>query len=289
MRTTIKLLTVAGFAGLSLAACGASKSAAVSGTGNATSAGSTTTVPANAPVGFNAAKTEFVLPHHLGLLPASELALAKADPTYAAGLANQSDWHQISVAVAPPSGTTNVPNAAKVWVYTGASSSSIRSSAQASAVGLQEAAISGIKDAAMAWNDRVISHYGTSSITVLHSTTVPVVSNTLNILFGGSSSSTPYYRQPVTGYQFITPSTLEIQAAPAGTLVATGSPLPAICVPIPEAIIANKKPINTHLPVMTAGPSTIFAAKGMVSNSPTPPKSSPLFYDKGVASCAAFH
>ena len=58
--------------------------------------------PANAPVGFNAAKTEFVLPHNLGYLPKPELALAKSDPTYAAGLANPADWKKSGLAAAWP-------------------------------------------------------------------------------------------------------------------------------------------------------------------------------------------
>jgi len=48
-------------------------------------------------VGFNAAQTEFTLPHGLGLLPGPNLALANADPAYAAGLANPQDWGTIEV------------------------------------------------------------------------------------------------------------------------------------------------------------------------------------------------
>ena len=50
---------------------------------------------AHASVGFNAAKTEFVLPYKLGYLPVPELALAKADSAYAAGLVNAQDWVQV--------------------------------------------------------------------------------------------------------------------------------------------------------------------------------------------------
>lgn len=52
--------------------------------------------PANAPVGFNASKTAFVLPHHLGYLPGPDLALARTNSSYAAGLADLSDWKFMS-------------------------------------------------------------------------------------------------------------------------------------------------------------------------------------------------
>ena len=54
-------------------------------------------VVATGQVGFNAARTAFTLPRGLGLLPEPNLALAKANPAYAAGLANVNDWRKITV------------------------------------------------------------------------------------------------------------------------------------------------------------------------------------------------
>ncbi len=54
-------------------------------------------VVATGQVGFNAARTAFTLPNNLGLLPGPNLALAKADPVYAAGLANAQDWTTVQV------------------------------------------------------------------------------------------------------------------------------------------------------------------------------------------------
>jgi len=54
-------------------------------------------VVATGQVGFNATRTEFTLPNNLGLLPGPNLALAKANPAYAAGLANANDWREITV------------------------------------------------------------------------------------------------------------------------------------------------------------------------------------------------
>ena len=54
-------------------------------------------VVATGKAGFNGTRTEFTLPNNLGLLPGPNLALAKADPAYAAGLANANDWRKITV------------------------------------------------------------------------------------------------------------------------------------------------------------------------------------------------
>jgi hypothetical protein len=64
-----------------------------------------TVPPANSPIGFNASKTAFVLPDHLGYLPSQELALAKVNSAYASGLANPSDWKKMGnrLYYAPPS------------------------------------------------------------------------------------------------------------------------------------------------------------------------------------------
>jgi hypothetical protein len=287
MKATIKLLGVAGFAGLSLAACGTSNTAAVSSTSNSTSAGSTTTHPANAAVGFNAAKTEFVLPHNLGLLPASELALAKSDSAYAKGLANSADWYQSQIAVVKPGSSNSAPTLTPIWVYEGTLSGGANQSATG---GLQAAAVGAVKTMVMEWTTRVVSHYGQSLLSVVHSTSTPIHLTTLNVLLNGTSSNTSSSQVSGAKREFVTPPPLAVQAAPVGTLTVGSTHVPAICTPAPEAILAGGKPITANgLPNMNAGPSTIFAADGLVSNSPTPPKSGPNFYDKGTTSCGAFH
>ena len=92
MKATVKSFAVTALAGLSLAACDISGSSSTSPTVGTSSLGIST-------YGFNAAKTEFVLPRHIGLLPASELALAKADPAYASGSANPNHWTQAPIQV----------------------------------------------------------------------------------------------------------------------------------------------------------------------------------------------
>jgi hypothetical protein len=54
-------------------------------------------VVATGKVGFNATRTEFTLPINLGLLPGPNLHLAKANPAYAASLANAQDWATVLV------------------------------------------------------------------------------------------------------------------------------------------------------------------------------------------------
>jgi hypothetical protein len=266
MKATIKLLTVAGFAGLSLAACGTSNSAAVSSTSNSTSSGSTTTtVPPNTPVGFNTTKTEFVLPHHLGLLPASELALAKADPTYAAGLANSHEWTQMGTEVgAGMSGGVIKTQSVSLWFYDGSESYTV----------------GGVKSYAVSANTAMLP-FGSK---VLHSTSVQINDTKLNDITAPKTTST-------SGPQLIGADTLEIQAAPVGTFSVNSSELPAFCVPVPEAYIANNRVVATvnGMPVITAGPSTVFAGQNITSSTPLPKNAVPTFYDKGTTSCAAFH
>ena len=264
MKATIKLLTVAGFAGLSLAACGGSGSGTLLSsisTSTSPTSSTTTTVPVNAPVGFNAAKTEFVLPHNLGLLPASELALAKADPTYANGLANPNDWMQFQTRIGLGNhlvgGVIPTKNVT-LWFYKGSGNY----------------AAAGVKPAVVSENTEVLPF----SPNTLQSTSVQIQATTLNNLTIGNSSSS-------SSPQLVGASALEIQAAPLGTLSVNGVGLPAICVPTPEAYIAGGKVVEAGggMPVITAGPSTIFAIKNPVSHS-----SPPVFYDKGTTSCGAF-
>jgi hypothetical protein len=62
----VQKLGAAALAGATLAACGST----VHTSTVTAKAAATKTQPASAPVGFNAAKTVFVLPFHLGDLPA---------------------------------------------------------------------------------------------------------------------------------------------------------------------------------------------------------------------------
>ena len=211
-------------------------------------------------MGFNAAKTEFVLPHQLGLLPAGELALAKANPTYANGLANPNDWMQFQTRIGlGTAGAVIQTKNVTLWFYEGSG----------------DYVAAGVKPAAVSYNTEILPF----SPNTLQSTSVQIHATTLNNLTirNSRSSSTP---------QFVGASALEIQAAPLGTLYVNGVGLPAVCVPTPEAYIANGKVVTAGggMPVITAGPSTIFAIKNPVSHS-----SPPIFYDRGTASCAAFH
>ncbi len=282
MKATIKLFTAAGFAGLGLAACGTSNTAAVSSTStaavsstsNSISAGSTTIVPANTPVGFNAAKTEFVLPHHLGLLPASELALAKADPTYANGLANPTYWMDAKAEGQPSSSAQSLAPAGSGWVYVGQPGSQ-------TAVGV------------MALKSYIISFFypyfqklfpGSKLVNVAPTS---VNATSLNTLSSGSSHQ--YGVTTSSGGDLVYPSILEFRAAPTGALAVSGTNLQAFCTPSSVAYILNNKPVSAKGMgfVMTAGPSTVFAGKNVFSSSPN--SSAPVTYDKGITSCGAFH
>lgn len=271
MKATLKLVAVAGIAGLGLAACGTSHSAAVNSTGSstsssATSSGPTTAVPAKAPVGFNAAKTEFVLPYKLGLLPASELALAKSNAAYAKGLANTQDWFQMETYLSP----AGKPTATNTWFYAG-SPVVIPASTQ----GLYVAAA---KSVTIETNNGELS-----SGTVIHSASVTIQATTLNTLTAPASTRSS------SGPELLAPSTLEIQAAPSGVLTVGGSNLGAFCVPTPEAYLSNNKVVTASgMPVITAGPSAIFAGENLASTSAAAAKSGPVLYDQGVASCANF-
>ena len=280
MKATIKLLTVAGFAGLSLAACGTSKSTEVASAGHSTSAGSTTvssttTVPVNAPVGFNLAKTEFVLPHHLGLLPEGELALAKADPAYAAGLANPTDWMDAKLGGPSSSSAQSSAVAGSGWVYVGGPGS-------ATAVGTMA-----LKSNAISFFYPYFQRLFPGS-KLMNVAPISVNASSLNTLSNGSSHQ--YGDTTSSGGDLVYPSILEFRAAPTGTLAVSGANLPAFCTPSAAAYIVNYKPVSVKGMgfVMTAGPSTVFAGKNMFSTSPST-SSTPTMYDKGTASCAAFH
>lgn len=277
MKVTIKLLTVAGFAGLSLAACGTSKSSAVSSTSNSTSAGSTTTLPANTPVGFNAAKTEFVLPHNLGDLPASELALAKSDSTYATGLANPGNWMQLSST--KPGGS----HSSSLWYYAGATMSTAHSTSALDAVSNNVS----VKQMTIGWEQIFKSNDNMGGLKVSDKSPISVSVQSLHQLVspGGSMAIHPLS----SSYQLITPSNIEIQAAPVGTIAIGSTTGTAFCAPTPQAYLDNGKVTTVSgLPSVTAGPSVIFAVPFGAPGAAAASKGF-SFYDKGTTSCTAFH
>lgn len=291
MRAKTRLVATMGIAALALASCGSNKSAAVGSTITTLPAPipvtiTTTTVPANAPVGFNANKSYFVLPHNLGLLPGPELALAKADPAYAAGLANLGDWVQTGVSVlADPKtygGLTYLGSkppqtiTAGMWFYMGSYGGNL--------------AISAANDLLNDKTDMVESNqFGFPWVTpVLHSTSVRVVDSTLhNISTTNGNATTTGFRVSAPVYDtLVAPSALEDQAAPVGTLKAPVGTLPAFCVPVPEAYLLNNKVVNIPskgYPHITAGPSSIFAFYMGATTA-----AQPVPYDEGTASCVSF-
>ena len=191
--------------------------------------------PVNAPIGFNAARTAFVLPYHLGYLPAPELALAKSDPAYAAGLANLGDWRHSHPFwfYSPPYG--GEPGSGWAVKYSAINT-----------VELLDTVPPG---------DRAV----TSS--------APIRSSHLHLLPNLGTTT------PIFGYEYVVPSILEIEAAPV-----MNDLLAPVCVPSPIAFLQNGHIVAPpQLPVMTAGPSTVFTVRG-----------SGRTYDHGVASCAGF-
>jgi hypothetical protein len=218
--------------------------------------------PANAPVGFNATKTAFVLPHKLGYLPAPELALAKSDPAYAAGLVGLKDWTYIKPPFAPTKGTGETKADQMLgtgWFYG------------------PNWRFASLKFALMqTWNVPLALnemrgipgfHLAMASATV-----IPVRSSALNQLPGGSLALPP------GAYTVVTPSFLEVQAAPIGSLTVHRTRLDAYCVPSPEALIRSGHVIAGTTTTFTAGPSAVFASR----------VDGHTYYDQGVASCNGF-
>ena len=265
MRTRSKIVLFMGIGGLSLAACGGPQ---VSSTST-----SSTLIPfKSAAAGFNANKTEFVLPFKLGYLPAPELALAQADLAYAAGLVNTQDWTQVQLHV--PSKNASATQSAMLWVYVGEPATSG-----------PQVAVTGTKANTLSWNAMIAGIGGAGAVKILNSTPVAVSASTLNPLF---TSSSQFNSNAVSnGEQLVAASELEILVAPTGTLAVGATSLPAFCVPVPEALLSGGKvTVASGVPVMTAGPSTVFGG------SVTTPGSAPtgvLLYDQGVGSCANFH
>ena len=206
--------------------------------------------PANAPVGFNATRTAFVLPHHLGYLPAPELALAKSDPAYAAGLANLKNW------IANRSGghSNYVPGENTRWIYS-------------TQVGQLKEGIGPVAETILVPSSHVET---TTALRIDNSTPRKLPTQG----YGPSAMN--------NSQELVTPSALEIAAAP-GSISWTGndSAPGAICIPSPVAYInrATGRVDNApYGPPVTAGPSVVVYFDS----------NSTVWYH-GVASCAGFH
>jgi len=275
-RKLLQKLGAAGLAAATLAACGStvhtSKPTPKASTPSASTPKSvpSTPVPNTNGVGFNSSKTAFVLPYKLGGLPAPELALAKHDAVYAAGLANLRDWIDIS----PSKGALASQYG---WYYTGATTGQFLSSL-----------IEDKTNVPIMWQ-ALLGDSGYPGVTVSATTGVAVSASSLE----NFPNTFPNLSKDLAGkgYTIVTPSTLEVRAAPTGTLSVRGTTLGVFCTPSPEAVIANGKVVTpTGLTPITAGPSAVFAFRA-----PTSPgvaatgANTPTLYDQGAASCAGFN
>jgi len=258
MDNKTKLSVAMGIAALALASCGSNTSAITDG-GKIPilkpGATMTTTTSASAAYGFNAAKTAFTLPHNLGLLPASELALAKAYPEYATGLANPADWgHEASA------GTLTAP-----WYYLGTDGTK---------AGIYATEVTNEK----AWFDGGLKSFDSNGA-VLHSTNLSINVSTLNSM---PTSVPAVSLSPGMIPAVLIPTDLEFEAAPVGVLNIDGKQVMSFCVPGPVAWILGGQVVNFPTrPIITAGPSTVFAMTGFSTGQFSE-------YDKGVTSCASF-
>ena len=210
--------------------------------------------------GFNASKTVFVLPHHLGDLPAPELTLAKSDPAYAAGLLTPADWFY----TAPGPGLSLSEYG---WVYLGGDNPSVVGGPNITP--LMNAKTSGLN--ITTWKQILggIAHFSATS-------GVPIADSSLNsYLFGRTG-------RVITGggYTVVTPSVLELRAAPIGTLAVNGKSVPAICVPTPIAVLQNGHVMTPGGINLTAGPSAVLTISVQKAGG---------IYTKGVSSCAGFN
>jgi hypothetical protein len=83
-------------------------------------------------------------------------------------------------------------------------------------------------------------------------------------------------------YEVVTPTVLEIRAAPVGTLSVHGVSTGAVCAPSPEALIQNGKVVApSGVPPIASGPDTIFASSAVSSSTPTE-------YMQGTSTCSNF-
>ncbi len=240
----LRTITTIVLAGATLAACGSKASNTVNSLGS----------PSSTTSGLNTSKTAFVLPHGLGTLPASELALAKTDHAYAAGLLNPADWIDIRP-------TAHTKPYQQGWFYVGGMTGSSMS-AVISAKVIAASIASAASNLAPA----------NESITASQLDTFPV-------------NSTHFFQSINThGYSLLAPSVLEVRAAPTGTLTVGGTPLGAMCVPSSVAIMHGKSVVSLKgISTITAGPSTIFA---FTTSSSKP--GVPTLYDQGTSSCFSF-
>ena len=202
--------------------------------------------------GFNSSHTALVLPHGLGDLPAPELALAKADPAYASGLADPAKW--IKVATMQRAGSSNT-----FWMYVG-SYSGTQSSLIVSAK-MQQATL------------------GTTSA-LLSKASVSINSSAVNTFSNAPHSGSISIPN---GDSLVIATPLEVEAAPVGNHAFGATSLPAFCTPIPYAWInsANKPVTITGMPSAPAGPSAVFAVSSTTQTS--------VSYSQGVSSCQGFN
>jgi hypothetical protein len=183
------------------------------------------TPPANAPVGFNASKTAFVLPHHLGYLPGPDLALAKINPSYAAGLANSSDWKKLynHLYYAPP--VSNALSAPIPYKH------------------LKQEIIGNL------YSVRAMGTVGDEQMT----TKTHVANQTLHRLH--------FMDTTLSAQEYVVPSLLEIEAAPVGQTTVTLNTQSAFCVPSPVAFINSGSVFTpSQISTITAGPAAVFSA-----------------------------
>ena len=244
-------------AGTALAACGSSAQ---------TGAATTTTAPTktskvahkpktvakpvvSAPVGFNATDTVFVLPNNLGDLPAPELAIAKSDPAYAAGLADYENWKHFSNGVG--------------WIYVGQPSTSM------GAINAKVALLNYLYLPGTYW--------------ATPNPSIRIVASQLNYV-NVAGPSAPYLQ---VGQSLVGPTQLEVRAAPLGTFVVNGVTHAAICVPEPIAVVEGGQVITPPAGLnFTAGPNTVAVgydntnANGVLTAG---------VWDQGVDSCAGFN
>jgi hypothetical protein len=263
----MRLLPLGGaaLAGATLAACGSTvHTSSVTGTATVSKI-----QPVSASVGFNATKTVFVLPFHLGDLPAPELAIAKANPAYAAGLANPADW--IEVMPAPNDQPSRYGR-----FYVGSLATELLSS------------LIEVKTIVpFVWHSFLNASKSYPGVTVTHTTKVAINAHAL----GNFPATDPNMIRQLEGhgYTIVTPSTLEVRAAPVGSLVIDGVTFGAFCVPSPEAVLKNGHVVT---PVgwtpITAGPSTVFAFTAPTSPGAKTPSLPITLYDQGVSSCSNF-
>lgn len=280
-RKLLQMVGAASLAGVTLAACGTtvhtSKTTPKAPVSSKQAPSSPTSIgvpPANAPVGFNTSRTAFVLPYHLGYLPAPELALAKSDPAYAAGLANLKDWINV---LAPGGSGPALPSSSSGRFYLGNAGQQTNTRGtilgEKTDVPTMWSFVFNTKPASIPTSTTIqgVATSSTTSISVRASQLGTIPPNPMPTLIKS---------MPNKGYTIITPSTLEVRAAPVGTLTVHGTAMTAFCVPSPEAIIHNGQVVTpSGLSPITAGPSTIFAMPGA---------STSTLYDQGATSCASF-